>query len=83
MVFLQGSGEGPVFDQISEQGLSLERREVSNILLDECFRLFEKPSFCFQTFGVRRFIDCLHPEKQPGTGKLGPDYRALGLTEDV
>ena len=32
--------------------------------------------FCFHTFGVRRTIDALDSENQPGSG-------ALGLIEDV
>ena len=32
--------------------------------------------FCFHTFGVRRTIDVLDSENQPGSG-------ALGLTDDV
>ena len=46
---------------------------------------FKSLLFCFHTFGVRRTIDVLDPEKQPGSGKIwtGSGSRALGLAEDV
>ena len=39
---------------------------------------FKSIIFCFHTFGVRRLIDVLDSENQPGSGS-----RALGFTEDV
>ena len=43
--------------------------------------------FCFHTFGVRRSINVLDSENQPGSGsafiQCGSWYRALGFTEDV
>ena len=43
------------------------------------------PSFCFNTFGVRRAIDALDQENWPGFGKIrtSSGSRALGLTNDV
>ena len=53
----------------------------SKNILDDYIRLL----FCFQTIGVRRFIDVLHPDNQPGSGKIlsRSESRALWLTEDV
>ena len=48
-------------------------------LFDDFKRLF----FCFHTFGVRRSIDVLDPENQPGSGKFRTGVGAKGLTEDV
>ena len=44
-----------------------------------------KASFFSHTFGVRRSIDVLDTENQPGSGKIwtGSGSRALGLAEDV
>ena len=39
--------------------------------------------FCFHTFGVRRTIDVLDLENQPGSGKIQTGSGALGLTGDV
>ena len=45
--------------------------------------------FCFHTFGVRRTIDVLDSENQPGSGSAkirtgsGTGSGALGLTGDV
>ena len=39
--------------------------------------------FCFHTFGVRRTIDVLDSENQPGSGKIRTGSGALGLTGDV
>ena len=42
---------------------------------------------CFHTFGVRRTIDVLDPENQPGSGsfqiRTGTGFGAQGLTGDV
>ena len=41
--------------------------------------------FCFHTIGVRRTIDVLDPENQPGSesGKIQTGSGALGYTVDV
>ena len=39
--------------------------------------------FCFHTFGVRRTIDVLDSENQPGSGKIRTGSGALGLTGDA
>ena len=39
--------------------------------------------FCFHTFGVRRTIDVLDSENQPGSGKIRTGSGARGLTGDV
>ena len=39
--------------------------------------------FCFHTFGVRRTVDVLDSENQPGSDKILSGSGALGLTGDV
>ena len=39
--------------------------------------------FCFHTFGVRRTIDVLDSENQPGSVQIRTGSGALGLTGDV
>ena len=41
---------------------------------------FKDLLFCFHTFGVRRDIDVLDPEHQPGSGKIRTRSEALELT---
>ena len=43
-------------------------------------RLFEKHFFCFHTLGVRRTVDVLDSENQPGSGKIRTGSGALGFT---
>ena len=44
---------------------------------------FKSLFFCFHTFGVRRTIDVLDSENQPGSGNIQTGSEALGLTGDV
>ena len=46
---------------------------------------FKSLLFCFHTFGVRRTIDVLDSENQPGSGsvQIRTGSGALGLTGDV
>ena len=46
---------------------------------------FKNHPFCFRTVGVRRTIDVLDPENQPGSGsvRIRTGSGALGLTGDA
>ena len=48
----------------SNEGRILEVYKMN--ILDNFKRFF----FCFHTFGVRRTVDVLDPEKQPGSGSI-------------
>ena len=48
-------------------------------ILDNIERLL----FCFHTVGVRRTIDVLDSENQPGSGIIRAGSGALGLTGDA
>ena len=44
---------------------------------------FKTLLFCFHAFSVRRTIDVLDSENQPGSGKIRTGSGTLGLTGDV
>ena len=76
----QGFGSRFYFDQIRTQGSVTRSNEgifskfYGVNILDNFICLL----FCSHTFGIRRLVDVLDPENQPGSGT-----RAIGLIEDV
>ena len=74
-----------VFGQFRIQGSYLERKEIFKTYVMNILDNFESLLFCFHTFGVRRTIDVLDSENQPGSGsvKIRIGSGAPGLIGDV
>ena len=78
----------PVMTKKTDPGLCTSNDERFLIVFCEyILDNYKSLPFCFHTFGVRRSIDVLDSEKQPGSRsafiQCGSGFRALGLTEDV
>ena len=78
--------EDPVLAKKPDPGLSTSNEErFFKVFFANSLDNFESLLFCFHTFGVRRTIDVLDSENQPGSGSVQIRTRpgALRLTEDV
>ena len=77
--------EDPVLAKKTGSGaLYLKQMEIFKSLKANILDNFKSLLFCFHTFGVRRTIDVVDSENQPGPGSVqirpGSVSRALGLT---